>query len=82
MSFTLFALLRRAVFAGEIARGVDEAEVGKACGKYAKLPAGARVVLLAEQTEVVADREQALEDGAHFVAAAAREFPPARLASL
>ncbi len=44
--------------------------MGEGLREIAELAAGGRVVLFGEQAEVVADREQALEDRARFIPAA------------
>ena len=40
---------------------VDQADVGEGLGEIAELAAGARVVLFGQKAEIVAHREQALE---------------------
>ena len=45
----------------QVMGGVDQADVGEGLGEIAQLAAGARVVLLGQQAEVVAHRQEALE---------------------
>src|SRR3712207_708969 len=52
---------RRAERGGEVAGGVDQPDVGERLREVAELPPGERVVLLGQQADVVADRQQVLE---------------------
>ena len=49
--------------------GVDQADVRKRLREIAQLAPRSRIVLLRQQTHVVTDREQTLEDGARLVIA-------------
>src|SRR3546814_647506 len=54
----------------EVVRGVDERDVREGLGEVAELVAAVRVVLLGEQADVVADRQQVLEPGERVLAPA------------
>src|SRR6185437_13717630 len=51
----------RGMRAGQVAGGIDEADVAERLRRVAQLPAGGRVVLLAEQSEIIAEAEKPLE---------------------
>ena len=51
----------RLLLAGELRRRVHQRDMGEGLGEVAHQPAGHRVVLLGEQTEVVAQSEQSVE---------------------
>src|SRR5829696_8377610 len=48
---------------GQVVGRVDEGDVGERLGEVAELAAGRRVELLSQQADVVAEGEEALEDG-------------------
>ena len=54
-------LLRRLFGAREIECAVDQRDVGEGLRKVADQAAGARIVFLAEQPDIVAQRQQPLE---------------------
>jgi hypothetical protein len=54
-------LLRRSAPRDQVAGGVDQGDVREALPEVAELTPGARVVLLREQAEIVAKRQQMLE---------------------
>src|SRR5207248_7027097 len=62
-------VLRRSVGAREIARGVDQRHVGEGLRKIPEEPSMRRIVLLGEQPDVVAERDEPLEDLARLRAA-------------
>src|SRR6188474_1919361 len=56
------AVLRRPALAGQVAGGVDEAHVAHRLGEVPEEPARGGIVLLGQEPDVVAEREQPLED--------------------
>ena len=62
-------MLGRSGRMAEVVGGVDEGDVGERLRKVADLPPRARVVLLGEQADVVAQREQPLEQRPRLVVA-------------
>src|SRR5215471_20423300 len=50
----------------DYAGGVDQSQVRETLRKISKLPAGDRVVLFSEQSEMIPDREQPLEQFLRF----------------
>src|SRR5260370_4300194 len=55
------ALLRRALRAGQVVGSVDQRDVREGLWKISDLATEARVVLLREKSDIVAQRQQALE---------------------
>ena len=58
----LRALLRRLRRARQVVRGVDQRDVRERLREVADQPLASRVVLLGEQADVVAQREQPFEE--------------------
>src|SRR5437763_1524784 len=55
------ALLRRLLLASEVMRAVDEGDMGESLREVADQPSRRRIVFLGEQPDIIAQREQALE---------------------
>src|SRR6516162_1736402 len=55
---------------GEVRRGVDDRNVGESLREVPELPFTDRIVFLRQQTEIVSERKQALEQRDRIIAAA------------
>src|SRR5437763_1933285 len=61
------ALLRGALRAGQVVGGVDQCDVREGLREISDLPTEARVVLLCEKSDIVAQGQQALEQLAGLI---------------
>ena len=72
--FVLRALLSRLAIMGKIAGCIDQSKVGKGLGKVANQLPTARLVFLAQQSHIIAKRQQPLEQVQRLLAAAEHQI--------